>query len=462
MDILQAEAIADGFEDGYESPTTAAAAISSDEDDLTHEQSFTDPSSLSSDDADTIGDNENLRFLKLSFPKQSLTTLTFVLAKSHEDVLKAVDELLNHELLDEEKQLNGIVDGAEAGAVDDFFAHAGTTQHHKRKRKSQKKQRGILQKNELDPTLASSSKPMTSRWDQIGSEVDWMVRVLSLPKPTVQSAYHQHNSSLPNTLNALLEDNRWEDCKANPDHDDNYTRLIRSYPGLGSIKITDILNATKDQLPLSIEIANVLAAWRPTIGTITSSLQKTSLSSPSKSTSHAQVDHSSSLFSIDDNMTADQCRAMAAEFAGKRDAAFRQAATAYQRSKSDGLMGGTAMYYSELGRDFDLKMRTYKLKAAQLSAVQRSGNASDLDLHGVSVHEGLVIVKEGVTNWYAKSKMLETGDMASPLRIVTGLGRHSVGGEAKLLPAVRKYLDRDGWRYEASGGVILVVGLLKK
>lgn len=455
MDILQAEAIADGYTDGYTSPNLEF----SDE-----EQSLqtTEPSSTSETLDAEIGDDENLRFLKLSFPGQNLTTLRFVLRKCDDDVLKSVDELLNHELIDEERRLNAIVDG-EIGTVDDFFAD-GTARRKKRK---QKQQRGASLRNELDPGV-SASRPVTSRWEQINSDVDWMTRVLSLPRTTVQSAYHGHNSSLPAALNALLEDTTWEDCRSHPDHEDNYARLLKSYPGLGPIKVRDVLNATKQQLALANEVAHVLSAWRPSIGSLTTGLAR-SVIKDSASTTSTNLDDAprttdavaaASRISAE-GMSATGCRDMAVEYASKRDAAFRQAAAAHQKSKSDGLHGGTATYYAELGREHDAKMRAWNIKAAQMTSVQRSGSGDDLDLHGLSVHEALVVVREGVTRWYAKTRLLESGTSVHPLRIVTGKGLHSSGGEARLLPAVKKYLDREGWRHTVSGGCFTITGLQK-
>lgn len=456
--MLQAEAIAAGYEDGHSSPNTHDFEGEEESEHIPLQGEDRSASSATAEDLiSELGDEENLKFLHLSFPKQSITTLKFVLAKSHDDVLKAIDDLLNRQLIDEEKEFDAILDGdgsGVGGAVDDFYnqySNVSSKSHRKRHRHQQRHQQ---QQVELPSELDTTKK--TSRWEQISSEVDWLTRVLSIPRSTVQSTYHTHHSSLPASLNALLESTKWEDSSTSPDHDDNYTRLIKSFPGLGSNRINDILSATKEQLPLATEVANVLSAWRPTIGSITSDLAKTSIAAPS-ATSEAPVVY-------DDKFTAAEGRNLAAEYAGKRNTAFRQAAAAYQRSKSDGLMGGTAMYYSQLGRDFDRQMRAYNMRAAQLSSTQKSGSSDDLDLHGLSVHEGLVVVAEGVTRWYASTRMLETGQLVRPLRIVTGVGRHSPGGEARLLPAVQKYLDREGWQNQTTGGggMILVTGLVKK
>lgn len=49
-----------------------------------------------------------------------------------------------------------------------------------------------------------------------------------------------------------------------------------------------------------------------------------------------------------------------------------------------------------------------------------------------------------------------------PLKIVTGAGKHSAYGEAKLMPSALKLLKQEGWRYELPHpGCILVKGVNK-
>ena len=46
---------------------------------------------------------------------------------------------------------------------------------------------------------------------------------------------------------------------------------------------------------------------------------------------------------------------------------------------------------------------------------------------------------------------------ATGLRVVTGVGRHSAGGRARLLPAVRNFLNHSGLHYvEENPGILCV------
>ena len=46
-----------------------------------------------------------------------------------------------------------------------------------------------------------------------------------------------------------------------------------------------------------------------------------------------------------------------------------------------------------------------------------------------------------------------------PLRIITGVGRHSRGGTPILAPAVTKHLDRTGWRWKWDDGPLVAGGI---
>lgn len=50
-----------------------------------------------------------------------------------------------------------------------------------------------------------------------------------------------------------------------------------------------------------------------------------------------------------------------------------------------------------------------------------------------------------------------------PLKIITGIGKHSQGGESKLLPATTKWLKKEGWLFEMTHpGCIYVKGVVNK
>jgi hypothetical protein len=126
-------------------------------------------------------------------------------------------------------------------------------------------------------------------------------------------------------------------------------------------------------------------------------------------------------------------------------------------------MGGAAAYYSQLGRDLSAMAFGASADAADALA-SRQSSATQLDLHGIDVLNGVRIAQERVEAWWnglGESRVNgRTGaeDRGAGFRIVVGAGTHSVGGKGKLGPAVSKALNSEGWRIEPAGAVIVVKG----
>ncbi|KAJ1030525.1 hypothetical protein NDA16_001434 [Ustilago loliicola] len=177
-------------------------------------------------------------------------------------------------------------------------------------------------------------------------------------------------------------------------------------------------------------------------------------------------------------------RLVAEEYRMRRDEALRKAASAWKSQRGgvrtggkggDGGRGGIAWHYADEARRLDAKSRAWSLRASQALVEDRRRAAigvvrpgtqptashtvasNTIDLHGVTVHEALSIVREQVTRWYARPG---PGMNPPPFKIITGVGRHSPHQIAVLRPAIAKMLDREGWRYDVdhSRGVITVRG----
>ncbi|KAJ9477098.1 Smr domain-containing protein [Pseudozyma hubeiensis] len=177
-------------------------------------------------------------------------------------------------------------------------------------------------------------------------------------------------------------------------------------------------------------------------------------------------------------------RLVAEEYRLRRDEALRKAASAWKSQRGgvrsggkggDGGRGGIAWHYADEARRLDAKSRAWSLRASQALVEDRRRAAigvirpgtqptashnvasNTIDLHGVTVHEALSIVREQVTRWYARPG---PGMNPPPFKIVTGVGRHSPHQIAVLRPAIAKMLDREGWRYDIDHqrGYIVVRG----
>ncbi|KAG0255099.1 hypothetical protein DFQ27_006439 [Actinomortierella ambigua] len=159
------------------------------------------------------------------------------------------------------------------------------------------------------------------------------------------------------------------------------------------------------------------------------------------------------------------CRHQAHEVLQQRNELFRKAAKAYQHSKGKGAgMGGIAAYYADEGKKLDVMGKKLHMRAARAVVQQHRLENNDVnlvDLHGLTISEAQTVVREAVTEWFARSTMQANRITARPLRIVTGVGSHSKDRIARLYPSILSMLQKDGWRIETESGVILVKGVAR-
>lgn len=107
--------------------------------------------------------------------------------------------------------------------------------------------------------------------------------------------------------------------------------------------------------------------------------------------------------------------------------------------------GKTAKEMSQKGREHDRKASEFHEKAAQKIFQKRNEKLLQLikgrrlvDVHGLHPDEANQIVRNQL-------RTLPSGEV---LDIITGTGHHSFDGEAKLLPAIKKFLITNGWKVE--------------
>ncbi|CAE6475321.1 unnamed protein product [Rhizoctonia solani] len=157
----------------------------------------------------------------------------------------------------------------------------------------------------------------------------------------------------------------------------------------------------------------------------------------------------------------DACMEVAVYWKEKRHAALKQASEVYTRQKHE-YGGEAALFYSNQAKDYASKEREWRLKAAKagVKAKQDKTLSKAIDLHGLTVHESLEIVKEGVNAWWSSAGSASTP--REPLQIITGRGLHSKGNIPVIAPAVMKLLERDGWRAHKREGIVYVTGILAK
>ncbi|KAI1424041.1 hypothetical protein F5Y12DRAFT_493956 [Xylaria sp. FL1777] len=137
---------------------------------------------------------------------------------------------------------------------------------------------------------------------------------------------------------------------------------------------------------------------------------------------------------------------------------YASASSAYKRGKSDPLMRQAAAFYADRGRSEATSHRQVISMEAELLVDQQS-TEDTIDLHGVSVQDGVDIAIDRVWNWWnalGENKVRKARE--NGLKVVTGLGRHSSDGKSRLRINVCKALVADGWKVQVLTGAYLVTG----
>jgi hypothetical protein len=139
-------------------------------------------------------------------------------------------------------------------------------------------------------------------------------------------------------------------------------------------------------------------------------------------------------------------------------AADLRAASKLRRMGPLGRQG--AVVYVERAREAREVFTAQMARAAE-AQVNHQSTDTMLDLHGVFVMDGVRIAKQRVWTWWNNlGESRTTLARQNGFTIVTGVGKHSVGGVSRLRQAVGAYLENDGWKVETLTGRFHVTGRL--
>ncbi|KDQ50717.1 hypothetical protein JAAARDRAFT_141527 [Jaapia argillacea MUCL 33604] len=140
----------------------------------------------------------------------------------------------------------------------------------------------------------------------------------------------------------------------------------------------------------------------------------------------------------------------------KRSEALREASRYWQKGNARTRGGEIALFFAERARECQEKAREEALEDARdvvESRRRKGGDSKTVDLHGTTVAEAVVIVREIL--------LVEGASAANPLKIITGKGTHSHNGVGVLGPAVKAALQDDGWSVGTWDGGLVVRGKVK-
>ncbi|KAL6911069.1 hypothetical protein GGI43DRAFT_391929 [Trichoderma evansii] len=141
----------------------------------------------------------------------------------------------------------------------------------------------------------------------------------------------------------------------------------------------------------------------------------------------------------------------------KQDA-IASAASLHRRGASSPLYRQAAGYYAQQAREHARRAQEATSTAADILVDQQSTGRT-VDLHGVSVQDGVRIARQRALNWWKGLRGSREGPLSDQsLTIITGLGRHNASGISPLRQAVAAALTRDGWKYTVETGRFVISG----
>jgi hypothetical protein len=146
-----------------------------------------------------------------------------------------------------------------------------------------------------------------------------------------------------------------------------------------------------------------------------------------------------------------------ANIASSRDHSLNSVASSFRKGRSDPLFRQAAGFYAERARE---QTRSH-LQANSIQAgyiVDYSSTTNQIDLHGVTVQDGVGIALDRVWRWWNSLGEYRAHEAREGFTVITGLGRHNADGKSRLRSNVFKALVADGWKVEVQTGKYLVTG----
>lgn len=407
-------------------------------------------------------------YLVEMFPTVDRFTIEHSLKKSHGDVDRAMDVLLNLAFFDEQLLSDEEGKVLVPKGIDGFEDTAA----HSKGRKGKSKKKNSSNKSAIKEPPAESYEPYgnsVNKWAASQKDVEFIHARTSaiLKKETVASTYHANGASLPATIRSLAQTHAQASktdatTTNNPVTATQISELTQEFPSIPAVTFAGLLHITRNSPSAANELAAALVT-QPMAPSVSQLIQFTATPLHLDNDDEADTPRNKR-YEPHTVQNYDRAQGSAGAHFVAGAEAFSKASMAYRRGRSDRLMGGAAAYYSVVGREH-LERARRNAAAASDALVDAQSTADTLDLHGVSVQDAVRIASERVAEWWealGEVKYMRGDGSKANYRIVTGVGRHSHDGTSRLGPAVFRRLVSDGWRVEVGDGVFTVTGVARR
>lgn len=150
-------------------------------------------------------------------------------------------------------------------------------------------------------------------------------------------------------------------------------------------------------------------------------------------------------------------RSQAVELEQARRHASASAASVIRRGRSNHLYKQAAVVYTERARESAQRATAANSEAARALVAERQTD-DKIDLHGLTVNDGVSIALGAVRGWYDGLGEYRAREAKRGYTVITGIGKHSTGGVSRLRQAVCSALVKAGWKIEVGTGKFIVTG----
>lgn len=432
--------------------------------------SLADDSSTSASVADdmegieSMDEESKLRLLGDIFPTLSKFALSHALKKHRNRWTPAMTDLLNQVHFAENPMIDGQTT-VSTKSVDAFSEDNTGRRSRKRKKQKQVRLEEFSCRSGSMPGDYTTAQPASNKWQTAAEDIHFIAERVNLPTKTVSSIYYQQDASTIKTLTVILKDfleKNKESVMRDPSMQVDAYELHCEFPMIDDSLCAALVGIAYPSAIVAKELAQALthraSSSRNTASRVIPQYKPIAFDDDDDHASAYNASHE-----ISSNIDFTTASSQALRYQAAHQAAFNQARAAYRKSKSNHLMGGAAAYYSQVGRDLQATSRHYNAATADALVASQSGPMY-IDLHGVTTDDAVRITRVRVYEWWnALGENRVNGRVgadtrAKGFRIVTGAGRHSKGGRGVLGPAVKKFLEQDGWKIDTSSGEILVRG----
>ncbi|KAI1304044.1 hypothetical protein F5Y03DRAFT_358879 [Xylaria venustula] len=409
---------------------------------------------------DDLTNQEKLSQLAAMFVSLKPIDVRMALQKAKGDANIAMDELLNLQLLEQA--------GERPKGVDGFYVSdndASMSRKKARKKKNKIAKSGVSKGNDVAASPGESSEVAVVDQDNIVFLENHFPMLLPNEAADI---YRRSKSSLGAAIVEAVDTYialGLEPCNV-PGQLRQIEEQQKRVPWIPPKYFSPIFDMTTSS-KLALEVINALAdhfekpayvRYNVSYSAIASDQEQASELLIQSSSEQSWKDASSNAKSRTTPNKLQAVGAARAALAASAKQSYASASSAYKRGKSDPLMRQAAGFYAERGRSETDSYRQMVSREAELLVDQQS-TADTIDLHGVSVQDGVDIAIDRVWNWWnalGENKVRKARE--NGLKIITGLGRHSSDGKSRLRINVCKALFADGWKVEVLTGAYLITG----